>query len=206
MYSEVSTFVLKEEYKVLESLYLTKSRVRRDLFALFFTNPGHKYYLRELERLLGYSAGNIRRELLKFKSDGLFITEKVANLLYYYLNTEHPLYEELKNIVLKTVGVTGSLKQALSMIPGISTAFIFGSFAAGSENASSDIVLLIIGDPEITLLNEKLAEIEEFLKREIKPTMYTCKEYSERIREGAGFIRELLERPKTMLIGNEKDL
>ena len=190
----------------MESLYLTKSRVRRDLFALFFTNPGHKYYLRELERLLGYSAGNIRRELLKFKSDGLFITEKVANLLYYYLNTEHPLYEELKNIVLKTVGVTGSLKQALSMIPGISTAFIFGSFAAGSENASSDIVLLIIGDPEITLLNEKLAEIEEFLKREIKPTMYTCKEYSERIREGAGFIRELLERPKTMLIGNEKDL
>jgi len=202
----MSTIVLKGECKVLVAVYLTKSRVRRDLFALFFTNPEKKYYLRELERLLGHSAGNIRRELLKLKNDGLFLTEKAANLVYYYLNIEHPLYEELKNIVFKTIGATGIIKKALSMIPGISTAFIFGSFAAGPENASSDIVLLIIGDSDFNLLNEKLAEIEEFLKREIKPTMYTCKEYSERKREGAGFIRELLERPKTMLIGNEKAL
>jgi 2-polyprenyl-3-methyl-5-hydroxy-6-metoxy-1,4-benzoquinol methylase len=63
---------------MLETLYITKSKIRRDLLALFFTNPLQKYYLRELERLTGHSAGSIRRELLKFQKDGLFLTQKVG--------------------------------------------------------------------------------------------------------------------------------
>ena len=67
---------------MLEGLYITKSRVGQDILTLFFANPTKKYYLRELERLLAYSAGNIRRELLKFMKDDLFLTERYANLLY----------------------------------------------------------------------------------------------------------------------------
>ena len=56
---------------MLEALYITKSKIRQALLALFFTNPSQKYYLRELQRMLGYSAGSIRRELLKFQKDNL---------------------------------------------------------------------------------------------------------------------------------------
>ncbi len=191
---------------MLESLYITKSRIRQDLLTLFFTNPFKKYYLRELERMLGYSAGNIRRELLRFQKDGLFNTQKVGNLLYYFLNAKHPLFKELKSIVSKTIGVEGSLRKTLLSIKDIKIAFIYGSFAIKREKAASDIDLMIIGEPNTSLLNEKIAELEKRLKREINPTIYSLKEYKSKKKGKSGFILDLLKNPKIMLIGKVDDL
>jgi len=191
---------------VLETLYITKSKIRRDLLALYFTNPSGRYYLRELHRILGYSAGSIRRELLKFQKDNLFNTQKVGNLLYYSLNTKHPLFKEIKAIVSKTIGVEGSLKKALSTVKKIKIAFIYGSFAARREKAASDIDLMIIGDPDTSHLNEKIAELEIKLKREINPTIYSLNEYHDKRKSESGFMLDILKNPKIMLIGKEDDL
>lgn len=191
---------------MLESLYISKSKIRQDLLTLFFTNPSQKYYLRELQRQLGYSAGSIRRELLKFQKDDLFNTQMVGNLLYYSLNTKHPLFQELKMIVSKTVGVEGRLRSTLSSIHGIKVAFIYGSYAGRKEKGSSDIDLMIIGNPDTSLLNEKIAELEKRLKREINPTIYSMEEYRAKKKAKSGFIVELLKNPKIMVIGEEDDL
>ncbi|MGB8953463.1 MAG: nucleotidyltransferase domain-containing protein [Candidatus Aminicenantales bacterium] len=191
---------------MLEALYVTKSRIRQDLLALFFTNPSQKYYLREIERLLGYSAGSLRRELLRFQEDQLFITQKVGNLLYYSLNPEHPLFEELKSIVSKTIGVEGGIRKALSRIKNIRIAFIFGSFAVSSEKEKSDIDVMIIGEPDMMLLNEKIRELENKLKREINTTIYSWSEYREKKKRKSGFIMDLIKSPKIMLVGTEDDL
>jgi len=191
---------------MLESLYITKSKIRQDLLVLFFTNPSQKYYVRELERLLGYSVGSIHRELLKFKKDSLFDTQKVGNLLYYSLNTKHPLFNELKSIVSKTVGVEGSLKKILRSIEKIEIAFIYGSFANKKEKTMSDIDIMIIGDPNTSDLNEKIMILEKLLKREINPTIYSSKEYKDKKKAKSGFIMDLLKNPKILLIGKKDDL
>ncbi|NQT80421.1 MAG: nucleotidyltransferase domain-containing protein [Candidatus Aminicenantes bacterium] len=191
---------------MLEALYITKSKIRQDLLALFFTNPSQKYYLRELQRMLGYSAGSIRRELLRFKSDNLFSTQKTANLLYYSLNTEHPLFEELKSIIAKTVGVEGSLRKSLSAIKRIKISFIYGSFASKSQKAASDIDIMIIGNPEISDLNEEIARLEKKLKREINITIYPLEEYKAKKISKSGFILDLQNNPKIILTGKEDDL
>ena len=202
----MSTIVLNKESIMLETLYITKSKIRQDLLALFFTNPSQKYYLRELQRMLGYSAGNIRRELLRFQSDNLFSTQKTANLLYYSVNTEHPLFEELKSIIAKTVGVEGSLRKKLSAIKRIKISFIYGSFASKSQKAASDIDIMIIGDPEISDLNEEIARLEKKLKREINITLYSLEEYKAKKKSKSGFILDLLKNPKIILTGKEDDL
>jgi predicted nucleotidyltransferase len=191
---------------MFESLYLSKSKIRRDLLALFFSNPSEKYYLRQLQRILGYSAGSIRRELLKFKQDDLFTTEKVGNLIFYSLNTNHPLFEELKSIVFKTVGIEGAIKKMLRQFEKIECAFIYGSYAARNESASSDVDVMIIGNPDTSTLNEKIAELEEKLNRQINITLYSLSEYKRRKKSKLGFIMELLRNPKIMLIGKESDL
>jgi len=191
---------------MFDSLYISKSKIRRGLLALFFTNTSKKYYLRELERMLGYSAGNIRRELLKFQQDHLFETENVGNLLYYSLNTKHPLFQELKNIVSKTIGVEGLLKKTLSSINKIQMAFIYGSFASGQETFSSDIDVMIIGDPDDSDVYEKISHLEKKLEREINPSIYSVEDYKTKKDEKRGFIMDLLEKPKVMLIGTEPDL
>jgi predicted nucleotidyltransferase len=191
---------------MLESLYISKSKIRQGLLTLFFTNPSQKYYLRELQRELGYSAGSIRRELLKFQEDNLFSTQRAGNLLYYTLNTKHPLFKELKMIVSKTVGVEALLRNVLSSIRGISVAFIYGSYATNREKGSSDIDLMIIGNPDTSLLNEKIAGLEKKLKREIHPTLYSLQEYRRKKKAKSGFIMELLKNPKIMVTGKEDDL
>ena len=206
MYSNLSTIVLNKESIMLEALYITKSKIRQGLLALFFTNPSQKYYLRELQRMLGYSAGSIRRELLRFQSDNLFSTQKTANLLYYSLNTEHPLFEELKSIIAKTVGVEGSLRKSLSAIKRIKISFIYGSFASKSQKAASDIDIMIIGNPEISDLNEEIARLEKKLKREINITIYSLEEYKAKKKSKSGFILDLLKNPKIILTGKEDDL
>ncbi len=191
---------------MIDSLYITKSRIRRDLLSLFFSNPSRKYYLRELERLLGYSAGSIRRELLKFKKDRIFLTEKAGNLLYYYLNKEHPLYEELKSIVSKTIGIEGALRQELSRVQNVEIAFIYGSYASGNDNAESDIDVMIIGDPDVSAVNKKLSRLEKKLKRDINISIHTLEEYQKRKKEKRGFIMELLKNPRIILVGDEDAL
>jgi len=206
LYSNLSTIVLKLEYTMKETLYIAKSKIRQDLLALFFTNPRKKYYLRELERILGHSAGSIRRELLKYQTDDLFKTEKVGNLLYYSLNTNHPLYKELKSIVFKTVGVEGSLKKELSSMEKIKICLIYGSFASEQYKATSDIDLMIIGNPATSELNERIARLEKRLKREINTTVYSWQEFQDKKKSKSAFILDLQKNPKIMLLGKEDDL
>lgn len=202
----MSTIVLNTEYDMIEALNFTKSKVRQGLMALYFTNVGQKYYLRELERLMGYSAGNIRRELLRLQRDHLFNAQRTGNLLFYSLNQGHPLFEELKSIVSKTIGVEASLRAVLSSIENITTAFIFGSFASKSEKETSDIDVMIIGKPNMPLLNEKIRELEQRVKREINLTVYPRREYQAKKKTKSGFILDLLKKPKIMLIGREDAL
>ena len=191
---------------MLEALFISKSKIRQDLLILFFTDPSKSYYLRELQRMLGHSAGSIRRELLRFQKDSLFVTQKVGNLLYYRLNTTHPLFEELKSIVSKTVGVEGSLRKELSSVKGIKTAFIYGSFAAKREKSGSDIDLMIIGNPDGSALNEMIAGLEKKLQREINVTTYSPEEYKYRRKAKSGFILDVVKNPKILLAGAEDDL
>lgn len=191
---------------MIESFYIGKSKIRQDILRLYFSNTGRKYYLREMERLLGYSAGNIRRELLRLQRDNLFKTQRVGNLLFYLLNQNHSLFKELKGIVFKTIGLEANLKASLSSLKNIKLAFIFGSFASQNEKETSDIDVLIIGKPNMSLLNEKVLNLEQKLKREINISVYTPSEYQARKKTEGGFIMEVLRNPKIMLIGSEDGL
>jgi predicted nucleotidyltransferase len=190
---------------MLQSLYISKSKTREAILVLFFTNPQRKFYLQELKRMLGFSAGNIRRELLKLAADNLFITEKTGNLLYYVLNTKHPLFNEIKSIVSKTAGVEYSIKNELLKLGNIKTAFIFGSFASKKEGKNSDIDLMIIGNPDITKLNNKILLLENKLNREINHVIYSPEEFFQRKKENSQFVLDIIKKPKIMLIGEEND-
>ncbi|MBF0216132.1 MAG: nucleotidyltransferase domain-containing protein [Candidatus Omnitrophica bacterium] len=104
------------------------------------------------------------------------------------------------------MGVEGLLREALSHVKKIQIAFIYGSFAGGKEKSSSDIDLMVIGDPDSPGLHSEISVLERKLKREINISTYTTEEYKEKKKEKSGFILDLLRNPKIMLIGTENDL
>jgi len=134
---------------MLDLTNLLSSKARQKVFRLYFSQTNRRYYLRELERLLHEPVGNIRRELLRWSKAGLFLREKVGNLTYYSLNTSFPLYEELKAIVSKTIGIEYILKEGLKAIESIVLAIIYGSVASVEDTGNSDIDILLIGNPDM---------------------------------------------------------
>ncbi len=183
-----------------------KSKTRKELFKLYFTNPHGEYYLRELERLIDTPVSMIRKELVRLEQEGIFLSRKNGNRTYYSLNKSYPLFSELKSIVFKTVGVEGALKQSLAKIKGIELAFIYGSFAQKSENAASDIDLFIMGNVNEDQLIREVKKAEEGFRREINYTLYTREEFKKKKARKDSFILDLIRNPKIFLIGDKNEI
>jgi len=183
-----------------------RSKTRKALFRLYFSNSEREYYLRELERILDIPVSMIRKELLRLEENGIFISAKKGNLTYFYLNKSYPLFDELKSIVFKTIGIRGLLKEALERIRGIEIAFIYGSFAKNEESAKSDIDLVIVGEVEERKLVTEVGRVERTVKREINYSLYTKDDLSKKKREMDSFMLDVINGPKIFLMGNENDL
>jgi len=185
---------------------LFKSKTRKELFRLYFTNPDQEYYLRELERILRTPVSMIRKELTRLEEEGLFLSRKRGNLTYYLLDQSYPLFDELKSIVFKTVGIQGSLRGILGKIKGIEVAFIYGSIAKHEEVGRSDIDLFIIGKVNESKLLREINKLEKVLKREINYSIFQKDEFNRKKKEKDPFITDLLKNPQIFLIGDENDL
>ncbi len=183
-----------------------KSKTRKELFRLYFTNPESEYYLRELERLLDIPVSMIRQELVRLEEEGIFNSHRKGNLVYFSLNKSYPLFDELKSIIFKTIGVKGLIKQSLEKIRDIEAAFIYGSFAKNEEKATSDIDLCLVGDINEDNIIKEIRSLEKALKREINHTLYTRKEFERKRRQKDNFILDLLENKKIFLVGSEDDI
>jgi predicted nucleotidyltransferase len=190
----------------MDILKLTKSKTREGILRLFFSDINRKYYLRELERILNIPVGNIRRELLFLEKSGIFSHEKAGNQVYYFLNKDSAIFEELKKIVSKTIGIEGLLRQKLSEIKNIQGAFIFGSFAKNKEDSFSDIDLMIIGKPDESILISKISSIESDLGREINYNIFSIKDIKDGLKKKEVFLEEIMANPKIFIIGNQNDL
>ena len=182
-------------------LQLTKSRLRRKILSYFYTNPGARLYLREIASILKEDPGNLSKEFFKLEEEGVFISTRRGNQKCLYLNTDYPLFKELKSIVFKTIGVEGRLKEMMADIEGIKAAFIYGSFASNREKMTSDIDLFIIGNPDEDKLIQCIESLEKMLQREINYNIYPPEEYSRKLKIGDSFLKNILKRPKIILRG-----
>ena len=176
------------------------------LLRLFFTNPGTESYIQEIGRILGKKPGVFQRTLYNLERSGILASQYRANARYFRVNEGHPLFEEIKSIIAKTVGLIGSLKEILRNAGSIDFAFIYGSFAKASENPLSDIDLMIVGSPDESVLLRRLSELEHSLKREINYRIYSSIDCVRDIQRAEPFLLNILSDRKIFLIGEENEL
>lgn len=183
---------------------LTKNRAA--LLRLFYTNPDQSYYMHEIGRILGKKPGYFQRTLNTMVDDRILVSEPKANARYFKANKDYPLYEELKSIVFKTVGVLGSIQEIFQSLGGVQYCFIYGSFARNEQTSMSDIDLVVVGDVDEDIINKQLDRLEQVLKREINYKIYTLGEFRRVLRNEEPFISEVMRGRKIMVIGDENEL
>lgn len=186
----------------LEQIFSSKARAR--IFKSLFGLNKNEIHLREIQRLSGLSVETIRRELQKLETLSLLKKRIDSNRTYYKANTNHPLYDDIHNIVLKTDGLKDIIQNALSSID-IDFAFVFGSFASGKTNEDSDIDLFVIGKTGLREISKLIKEPSLKLQREINPHIMRLKEFNERVNTGDHFVSNLIHNPKIFVVGKENE-
>lgn len=189
----------------LSSLKIIKSKTRSSILALFFNHPGNEYYLRQIEGLTGYSVGNIRREMSNLEADGLFISRNIGRIKLYSLNKAYPLYNEIKSIIRKTIGIEGSLKTELRRFKDVDFAFIFGSLAEGKEKILSDVDIIVIGKVSPKKMKTLFFEYQAKIGREINSTVYRPDEFLKKLKDKNHFISSLIKAKKIFIKGAKNE-
>ena len=173
------------------------SEVRRQVLAAFYASPGLVTHARELARRLGHPSQVVGRELRRLEHAGILVSEAVGRSRRYRVNVDSPIAGDVRGLVLRTIGVDALIDSALSGIAGIEEAWIFGSHARGTERASSDIDLLLIGPVDRAALSERLVEVEQELGRDVNVVAYTRAELADLEAAGDPFVVDVLANPRT---------
>jgi predicted nucleotidyltransferase len=192
--------------KSLADALFTKTQQR--VLRVFFVQPDRSFYASELIRDAGTGSGAAQRELARLEASGLIVAQRIGNQKHYRANAESPLFAELRNIVLKTVGLAEPLRDALKPVASeIRAAFVYGSVAKATDQAASDIDLMVVSDNlSYADVFGALDKASRALGRNVNPTVYSAAEFSKRARNENAFITRVLQGPKVWVIGTENDL
>jgi len=176
------------------------SALRRDVLAWFYARPEAVAHPRELARRLGRPPQVVGRELARLEAAGVLTSENIGRTRRYRVDSESPIAADVKSLVAKTIGVEARLRAALGDVPGLEEASIYGSYARGTDRATSDIDVLIIGAVDRIWLSEALIRLEQDLGRDINVTTYTRRERDELLKTGDSFLKDVSSGARVLLL------
>ncbi len=180
------------------------SRTQQRVLGLLFGQPGRSFFATELIGLAGAGSGAVQRELKRLAESGLVTVTRVGNQRHYQADPDSPLFSPLHEIALKTSGLAEPLRAALQPLAGrMQAACVYGSVAAGSDTASSDIDLLLVAENvPLEEVHAALEETERQLARRISVALYTPAEFRRRKEAGNAFLTKVLAGALIPLIGD----
>jgi predicted nucleotidyltransferase len=159
-------------------------------------------HLREIARRAKVNSKTAMRELHSLRDAGILISHEVGRQVIYRLNPNCPIYDELRSIIRKTVGLAGVLRSALEPFADrIDLAYIYGSHARGDEQPDSDVDLMIVGRVTLLELSPPLRKAGRILHRVINPILYTPEEYEQELKTDGSFVFRVHNGKRLDLIG-----
>ncbi|HEX9846111.1 MAG TPA: nucleotidyltransferase domain-containing protein [Candidatus Nitrosotenuis sp.] len=189
-----------ESKSPLEIIFRTKSQILA--LKLLFLNTSKEFHLNEIARRTGLTPPAVSKELAKLVRAGLVKRRNQGNLSFYKINEAGIIFGEMKRIFLKYEIFSEILSRELAK-EKIKYALIYGSFAKGTEKEGSDIDLLVVGDVSEDYLLRVIPRIERNTGREINFILWTEKEFGDKVQKKIPLIREILETPIIMIVGDE---
>jgi hypothetical protein len=158
---------------VLESLITSKTRIK--MLLKFFTNSHATAYLRGLAEEFGESTNAIRHELNNLSKAGYLTSKEDGRTILYRANTGHPLYNEVRNLVHKYLGIDKIIENILSRLGDLKVAFIVGDYAKGKDSGTIEIIL--VGEVNEKYLNRLAEKAKSLLHRNIKTNVISSQEF-----------------------------
>lgn len=186
---------------MLKNLFSSEARIV--LLNQFLMHPGEEFYLRQLSNQFKLSPRAVSLELNNLEKIELLKKRISGKQHYYSVNTLHPLFNDLQNIFIKTIGIKDIILRKIEPFQStIDYAFIYGSIAKGIANSQSDVDVMIIGEVSAKKLSGSFLEVGRILNREVNFSVFPQEEWIERIKQNDHFITSVFNEPRIFILGN----
>lgn len=186
-------------------LPLFRSELQLRLLGLILLAPEQWWTTEELRGRLGAPAATIHRELHRALDAALVEREAIGRTFRYRAATRSPLYEPLRELLERTVGLETGLRQVLADAPGVEAAAIYGSYARGSRvRPTSDVDVIVLGTTDLRDLRRRLRPLERQTGREIDVALFGADEFRRLLKRRSSFARDVAENPLTPIVGEVK--
>ncbi len=136
----------------------------------FFLNSNSRGYLRGLENEFGESSNSIRLELNRFEKAGMLTSYTKGNKKFFQANKEHPLFDEVHNIVLKQIGFDTIINNIIKRLGEVQKVYVSGDFARGKDSHIIDLVF--VGNIDQEYLIQLTKKVEKLIGRKIRFVIY----------------------------------
>lgn len=143
----------------------------------FFINSHATAYLRELAEEFDESTNSIRHELNNLSKAGYLSAQEDGRTIRYRANINHPLYNEVKNLVHKYLGIDKIIDQILSRLGDLEAAYIVGDYASGKDAGTIELVL--VGEVNRVYLKRLEEKAKGLLHRNIKTSVVSRFEFEQ---------------------------
>jgi len=187
---------------------LLGSSIRSRMLTWLITKPKEQFFAGQLQEAFGANPAVIVREIGVFSEIGILQSEMAETESLYSLNPICPFLSELRGIILKTDGLIGKLREAISRRKGIEFAFIYGPFPNDIELGKNEIKLFIAGSAYLDLgtLQSEMPTFGDTDRKSIKITYLPVREFWKRRTSIEISLVEILEQPRIWLVGGEDAL
>jgi predicted nucleotidyltransferase len=186
---------------VPSTLPLFRSEMQVRLLGLLLLQPEREWTIEELRRALDAPASSIVRELSRAEDAGIVTRDSSARPHRLVAARSSPLFDPLRELLQRTVGVEDELRVALST-DGVDAAAIHGSWAHPPRSPDSDIDIVVIGDASLRELRRRVRGVGARAGRAVDVTLFGADEARARRARSDGFIAGLLEEPLIDLVGD----
>ena len=182
------------------------SSIQQRLLSALLLNSHQAIYATELANHFDVRPSTLQRDLAKYTAAGILKMSRSGNRTYFQANEECPVFPELRALLIKTSGLVDVLRAELAPLAStIKLAAVYGSIASGTERSGSDVDMLVIGTVKMIDLVPLLERATGKLRRQINPTLYTPKEFSQRAGR-SHFVQSVLGKPLLFVLGRKGDL
>jgi predicted transcriptional regulator len=148
---------------MIETLISSKTRIK--LLLKFFLNSNNSAYLRKLEEEFQESTNSIRIELNRLEKAKMLVSKLTGNKKLYQANTTHPLFLDVKNIVLKHTGIDKIISNVIENLGDVQSIYLVGTMANGID--SEEIQLIFIGQINEQYLQKIITKSEKMINKKI---------------------------------------
>ena len=149
---------------MLNQLITSKTRLR--LLLKFFISQANRGYLNGLANEMGESTNSIRKELNHLHGAGYLKKLKQDNKVEYRVNASHPLYETLRKVVLKHLGLEDLVELVLDRMGNVQHILLIGDYAKGLDSGNIE-VFLIGNDLNFNYISQLEQKIENLIRRKV---------------------------------------